>query len=153
MARRYDTANSDSPNATRLRTKANEILVRRFAAVAVAASIFLALVAAGCSNGAETGREPATTPGAGSVPTGEPAPADTQLPDGRIRHVVAPGESLVALAETYDVTVEAIVEENYGIKDPPQSVLDFFERLHAGEGCMFAVGAVMFIPAPVDAAQ
>jgi hypothetical protein len=109
--------------------------------VVVAASVMLG----GCASGADE-REPAPTE---SPATNTPAAA-TVPGDGKIRHTVVRGESLSDLAERYGVTVAAIVEENYHLVDPPQSILDFFERLHAGEGCMFYPGYTMIIPVAPD---
>ena len=117
-----------------------------FSTAALAVLAAAGIVCGACSSGESS--PSLSTAAATNTPTTQPVVADVPLDDGRIKHTVLKGESLTDIAERYDVTLVQLIEENYHIIDPPQSVIDFFERIHAGEGCMFYAGNVIIIPAP-----
>ncbi|MCA9843939.1 MAG: LysM peptidoglycan-binding domain-containing protein [Dehalococcoidia bacterium] len=123
----------------------------RTALAGMALVVAATLLFAGCTGADSADDRPAPTLAAVSTAT-EVVAAPTALParDGKIPHTVVRGETLADIALQYNVTLEVLLEENYGITDPPTSVIEYFERMHADEGCMFGTGYTMWIPVSAE---
>lgn len=67
------------------------------------------------SSGGSTVPTPATVPGSGAAPATSPSPSGS--PQSARRHTIRAGDTLLAIAEQYDTTVDAIRAANPGLSE------------------------------------